>query len=158
MGIGDCGYRSAELTVLSVVEPLLAQAARIRLDVDLPHVEVKPALREFIDATVPPHVRERVRVHIEVTSGGPSEAILLVARTRDAGLIVMGSHGLGGFRKLLFGSTTEQVLRQTERPVLAVPPGGLGAFTAESPGVQVRRDSCGDRFSRERAGRRAVGR
>jgi nucleotide-binding universal stress UspA family protein len=34
----------------------------------------------------------------------------------------MGTHGLGGVRKLLLGSTTEHVLRRTRTPVLAVPP------------------------------------
>jgi nucleotide-binding universal stress UspA family protein len=34
----------------------------------------------------------------------------------------MGTHGLGGFRKWLVGSTTQQVLRRTRTPVLTVPP------------------------------------
>jgi nucleotide-binding universal stress UspA family protein len=33
----------------------------------------------------------------------------------------MGTHGLSGFEKLFFGSTTEQVLRRITAPVLAVP-------------------------------------
>ena len=37
-------------------------------------------------------------------------------------LIVMGSHGLSGARKLFFGSTTERVLRETPLPVLVTPP------------------------------------
>jgi nucleotide-binding universal stress UspA family protein len=51
----------------------------------------------------------------------------------------MGTHGLGGFRKLLLGSTTEQVLRRTEWPVLAVPPGAVSAPAVEHPVVQLRR-------------------
>ena len=71
--------------------------------------------------------------------GEPSEEILNAGRRLEAGLIVMGTHGRGGFRKLLLGSTTEQVLRQTEWPVLAVPAGATSAPAAEHPGVQVRR-------------------
>ena len=51
----------------------------------------------------------------------------------------MGTHGLGGFRKLLLGSTTEQVLQRTEWPVLAVPPRAVGAPAVEDPGVELRR-------------------
>ena len=51
----------------------------------------------------------------------------------------MGTHGLGGFQKLLLGSTTEQVLRQTEWPVLAVPAGAVSAPAVEHPGVQLKR-------------------
>ena len=51
----------------------------------------------------------------------------------------MGTHGRGGLRKLLLGSTTEQVLRRTEWPVLAVPAEALSAPTVEHPGVQLKR-------------------
>ena len=132
-------HRGGELTVLSVVEPLLAQAAGIRLGVDLTRTEVEPALREFVDATLPEGVRQASHVRMEVTAGDTSEAILQTARRLKAGLIVMGTHGLGGFRKLLLGSTTEQVLRRTEWPVLAVPPGAVDAPAVEHPGVQLRK-------------------
>lgn len=40
-------HRGAQMTVLSVVEPLLAEAAGIRLGVDLAQDETGPALCEF---------------------------------------------------------------------------------------------------------------
>jgi universal stress protein A len=129
-------YRGGELTVLSVVEPLLAQAAGIRLGIDLTHTEVEPALRQFVEATLPGGVRQAY-VRMKVTVGEPAEAILHIGRSLKAGLIVMGTHGLGGFRKLLLGSTTEQVLRRTEWPVLAVPAGAVSPPAARQPGVQL---------------------
>ena len=132
-------HRGGELTVLSVVEPLLAQAAGIRLGVDLARTDTEPALREFVAATLTEGVRQASRVRTVVTVGDTSEAILQTARNLTAGLIVMGTHGLGGLRKLLLGSTTEQVLRRTEWPVLAVPPEAVSAPDAEHPGVQLRR-------------------
>jgi universal stress protein A len=132
-------HRNAEMTVLTVVEPLLAQAAGIRFGVDLAREDVEPALREFVNATLPEHVRQASRVRMEVTVGEPSEAILQTGRRLKADLIVMGTHGLGGVRKLLLGSTTEQVLRRTEWPVLAVPARAVTAPAVESPGVQVRK-------------------
>ena len=132
-------YRGGELTVLSVIEPLLAQAAGIRLGVDLAREEAEPALREFVEATLPERVRQASPVRMEVTVGDPAEAILQTGRRLKAGLIVMGTHGLGGFRKLLLGSTTEHVLRRTEWPVLAVPPGAVNAPAVEHPGVQLRK-------------------
>jgi nucleotide-binding universal stress UspA family protein len=57
----------------------------------------------------------------EVAVGKPSVEILRVARERSCDLIVMSSHGLTGARKLLFGSTTERVLRETTVPVLVTP-------------------------------------
>jgi nucleotide-binding universal stress UspA family protein len=130
-------YRGEEMTVLSVVERLLAKGAGIRLGVDLARAEGE-ALHEFVWATLPEGLRQGLRVRMEVTEGNPSEAILQAGRRQNAGLIVMGTHGLGGLRKLLLGSTTEQVLRRTEWPVLAVP-AGASAPAVEHPGLQLRR-------------------
>ena len=41
----------SRLTVVSVVDPLLAEAARVRLGQDLAKQETEPALREFAAAT-----------------------------------------------------------------------------------------------------------
>jgi nucleotide-binding universal stress UspA family protein len=48
--------------------------------------------------------------------------VILESAVRErADLIVLGTHGLGGFRKFILGSTTERVLRRTKTAVLAVP-------------------------------------
>jgi len=125
-------HRGAELTVLSVVEPLLAEAAGIRLGVDLARADDERALRDLVEATVPERVRQASHVRMELAIGNPSDVILHTGRTLNAGLIVMGTHGLGGLRKLLLGSTTEQVLRRTEWPVLAVPPGAVSVPVRQS--------------------------
>jgi nucleotide-binding universal stress UspA family protein len=54
----------------------------------------------------------------------PLEGILAQARESGAELIVMGTHGRTGFRRLIIGSVTETVMRKSELPVIAVPPGG----------------------------------
>lgn len=128
----------AALTALSVVEPLLAQAAEIRLGVDLARAEADP-LGAFVEATLPEGARQTPRVGIEVAVGDPADAILQRARERRPGLIVMGTHGLGGLRKRLLGSTTEQVLRRTESPVLAVPPGAVTAPAVSQPAVHLKK-------------------
>ena len=38
----------------------------------------------------------------------------------DADLIVIATHGLSGWRKLLFGSVSEKVVRRSPCPVLTV--------------------------------------
>lgn len=63
-----------------------------------------------------------VDVSVEVVEAHPVDAILARARTLGADLIVMGTHGAGGFRHFVLGSVTEKVLRQASCPVLTVPP------------------------------------
>lgn len=56
-----------------------------------------------------------------VTRGKPYREILRVAKERQADLIVLGVHGRNAFDRLVFGSTTEHVVRRATCPVLAVP-------------------------------------
>jgi len=53
--------------------------------------------------------------------GPTAEKILEEARRLRADLIVVGSYGKGGVRRLLFGSTSEDVLQSAGVPVLVVP-------------------------------------
>ena len=78
-------------------------------------------------------------MRLEIAAGKPADEILRFARERDADLIVMGSHGATGFRKLFFGSTTERVLRETTVPVLVTPAGDAGPMRAEDAETMVRR-------------------
>lgn len=59
---------------------------------------------------------------IVVTEGRPAKDIVRVADETAADLLVMGTHGRGGFERLFLGSVTEKVLRTSLRPVLTVPP------------------------------------
>jgi nucleotide-binding universal stress UspA family protein len=49
--------------------------------------------------------------------------ILSTATAVVSDVIVMGTHGRTGLRRLLFGSVAERVVRRSPAPVVAVPPG-----------------------------------
>jgi nucleotide-binding universal stress UspA family protein len=63
-----------------------------------------------------------VDVDVVVDVGQPAAQILARSDAAHCDLIVMGTHGAGGFEHLLLGSVTEKVLRRSECPVLTVPP------------------------------------
>lgn len=129
--------RGAELVVLTVVDPLLAQAARMRMGIDLPRSDAEPALREFVGATLPARSQATSRLRLDVQVGDPADVILQTSVRDASDLIVMGTHGLGGVRKLLLGSTTERVLRGTQKALLAVP-------RAAAPGADAGRSPLGE--------------
>ena len=55
-----------------------------------------------------------------VTRGKAYAEILRVATERQADLIVLGVHGRGALDRLVFGSTTEHIVRRATCPVLTV--------------------------------------
>lgn len=59
-------------------------------------------------------------VKTTILEGQPAEAILNVAETRQADLIVMGSRGLGQLAGLLLGSQSQKVVSHATCPVLIV--------------------------------------
>lgn len=54
-------------------------------------------------------------------SGSPSAAIIDAAREWKADVIVIGTHGRSGFKRLALGSVAEGVVREAPCPVLVVP-------------------------------------
>jgi nucleotide-binding universal stress UspA family protein len=52
--------------------------------------------------------------------GSPAEKIVQLAEKRRAGLIVMGTRGRTGLKKLLLGSVAERVIGLAPCPVLTI--------------------------------------
>jgi len=113
----------ATITALHVCNPIAVSSA----DFTLAGIAVPPALT---DEDVK-GVRERVLacfasagpldVEVVVESGPPANRILTRAGALPADLIVIGTHGAGGFEHLVLGSVAEKVLRKAACPVLTVP-------------------------------------
>jgi nucleotide-binding universal stress UspA family protein len=59
-------------------------------------------------------------IHEELLEGPPAEAILAVAETRQADLIIMGTRGLGALQGLLLGSVSQKVMQYASCPVFVV--------------------------------------
>jgi nucleotide-binding universal stress UspA family protein len=69
-------------------------------------------------------VRERisdeVKVRTMVKLGSAADQIANTAATEKSDLIVIATHGLTGWRRFVFGSVTEKVVRLAECPVLTI--------------------------------------
>jgi universal stress protein A len=55
-----------------------------------------------------------------VTTGRAAEEILRIAAAEHMDLIVIASHGESGWRRLVFGSVAEKVVRHAPCPVLTI--------------------------------------
>jgi nucleotide-binding universal stress UspA family protein len=61
-----------------------------------------------------------VQVEHRLVAGNPPGEILRAACDSGCGMIVTGTHGLTGMRRVLLGSVAESVLRQAPCPVVTV--------------------------------------
>jgi nucleotide-binding universal stress UspA family protein len=117
---------SSELHIVLVEEPPYAyvdpSGYPFFTDAELEH-ELEQQARMRLDAEV-----EKIRsaggavaeAHLRV-GAAPAEIVDL-AEEIGAGLIVMGSRGLGGIRRALMGSVSDSVVRHAHCPVLVVRP------------------------------------
>jgi nucleotide-binding universal stress UspA family protein len=116
-----------------------ARITTLHVVVNRPAVEMIPSLYM---ATVPPmsltSLREELATRLEgiarpyapevqtdvMVQEAPDihREILTQADLLKADLIVMGTHGRGGFDRVVLGSVTEKVMRKATSPVLVVPP------------------------------------
>jgi nucleotide-binding universal stress UspA family protein len=119
-------WYSASLSVMHVCDSSGAMLGRIR---------------EQITASCAEAAGSGVRLDVLVDSGRPAAAIIDRAASMSADLIVIGTHGAGGFEHLVLGSVAEKVLRKAGCPVLTVPP------HAERSALPFKRILCAVDFS-----------
>jgi len=113
--MADCF--DARLTVVFVDDPLLSQAAQ-RFDEGELGRRTETELTRFVQKAI----GKRPACGYEIVNGDPATEILKAARRLKADLIVMGTQGHRGPKRLFFGSTAATVVKRTTIPVLVVPP------------------------------------
>ena len=83
------------------------------------------ARREGVGQAILDEARKKLgdgdyEIHEELLEGPAAEAILSVAQTREADLIVMGSRGRGSLQGLLFGSVGSKVAHYATCPIMLI--------------------------------------
>jgi len=109
----------AHLVAVFAVDPFLSAAAAAAYDTRALAGTSLLELRRFVRATLGPTASTAVRC--EVVVGKPSQAIVSTADRLGADLLVVGTHGLTGVKKMFFGSTSDAILRRAALPVLVIP-------------------------------------
>ncbi len=86
---------------------------------DTEDLAAQKALQEFVDQVAGEIGAMVPEVTVSVATGNPAEE--LVKASRDAGMLVVGSRGMGGFGRLMMGSVSSQVTHHAACPVVVVP-------------------------------------
>jgi nucleotide-binding universal stress UspA family protein len=116
-------HAAAQLTILHAVEHLPVGYDPIAV-APLDFTAYNASIEEAASAKLRPFVPDSIRLGCDtddvVTSGRPYVEILRIASERRVDLIVLGIHGRSALDRLVFGSTTEHIIRRATCPVLTV--------------------------------------
>ena len=93
----------------------------------VPAVPNHQAREEEVRAWLEPARRVGVKTDVIVDEGNAATRIVEQAKSSQADLIAMGTHGLSGFERFMLGSVAEKVLRKATCPVMTVPPAAVTA-------------------------------
>jgi nucleotide-binding universal stress UspA family protein len=121
--INEAGVRHAPLTVLTVSEELTggywggpvfpADLDRTKQAQEAAQVETDKVLHKVGEGGKP------ASVTVRAVTGIPAEELLHASA--DADMIVVGSRGAGGFKRLLLGSVSTQITHHAHCPVVVIP-------------------------------------
>jgi nucleotide-binding universal stress UspA family protein len=114
---------SAELLVMHVIpslpgphtyaDPPLATSFDVPIFQQQLAIQAEQMLKDLVTS-------HKMRVRDIVTTGEAAPEILRIAEKERVDLIVIASHGEKGWRRLVFGSVAEKVVRQAPCPVLTI--------------------------------------
>jgi universal stress protein A len=113
----------ADLLVLNVVSPVpvvSGAGAPTGFQLQTLMMEMQAAAEKAITNLVVEKVPKAVQTRSIVAQGRPADEIVRLAENEDADMIVIATHGESGWRKFLFGSVTEKVVRMASCPTLTV--------------------------------------
>jgi nucleotide-binding universal stress UspA family protein len=130
------------LTVLHVASPPMVTPALPSFDRGSIDVAETRRLATAAAAMFEDALQAGVKVEVLIECGQPAHQILKRAAALPADVVVLGTHGSGGFEHLMLGSVAEKVLRKATCPVITVPP-----HAQYTPGAPFRTLVCAVDFS-----------
>jgi nucleotide-binding universal stress UspA family protein len=128
----DCSLRAAELGislakvigarifVIYAIDPIILE----ELAKGLEEKEIEKELREkgkrYLNYVAGLAEKEGLKAETILAKGEPHDQIVNCAKIKGADMIVMGTYGRRGTKRILIGSVTERVIEYTPCPVLVV--------------------------------------
>jgi nucleotide-binding universal stress UspA family protein len=111
----------AHLTIMTAVDPFLDAASTAAGHGETLTRQTQDEIGQLLSRISSSRRTPHEAPGVVVVTGEAGAEILKQIDELAADLVVMGTQGLEGARRLVFGSTTEKVLRESRVPVLAVP-------------------------------------
>ncbi len=116
----EAGHHGASLVVVTTWQPpTLPLYGSVPPEEygDQPRKEALELLERFTSELVPKDPAVDIRTSVEE---GKNPAKVLIERSKEADLLVVGSRGHGGFAGMLLGSVSQHLVAHSECPVVVV--------------------------------------
>jgi nucleotide-binding universal stress UspA family protein len=110
----------AEVTLLQVISPLEYLASNGDLFLDELWTLQKEAAWRYLKDISQREECKNLEVHLAVEMGPTAEKIIDYAHQAPIDLIVMATHGRSGFKRWVYGSVADKVLRGANLPILLI--------------------------------------
>ncbi len=123
---------SAELIIIHVVAPVMSippagPPAHSGLQMSAVMQELEDSARKTLDDMAEQKSADGLRARWLVVQGNPADEIAATAQQEGADVIVIATHGWTGWRRFVFGSVAEKVVRLARCPVFIIPAGSEAA-------------------------------
>jgi nucleotide-binding universal stress UspA family protein len=115
---------SAEVILVHVISPIHAYPVPpdgAGFDISLYHQETLKASQKLLEEVAKNRISQDLKVQTMVLQGNPADQIVDLAKSEKVDVIITATHGLTGWRRFIFGSVAEKVVRFSRCPVLTVP-------------------------------------
>jgi nucleotide-binding universal stress UspA family protein len=115
---------SAELFLLHVVHPIAVVPSPAPGKFDVPSYQRAAEIHALknLEGLISKEIPRGIKVNAKVLVGTAANDIVNTAVDESVDLIVIATHGETGWRRFVFGSVAEKVVRLAECPVLTIQP------------------------------------
>ncbi len=118
----------SKLTLLLVVEERLVDFwddTEFKVDIERPQIHLKKESKIYQQAVkilndLAKRIPSQTNYVTDILTGDPAKVIINYAKKKNPDLIIIGSRGLGGFKKLLLGSVSSKVVSHVSTSVLVI--------------------------------------
>ncbi len=113
---------NSEIDLVYVIEPIIypADLSMGQLVIPQTNLDFQEKAEEELKELAQSEIGDLLNYNIFVRTGKPFMEIIEAAKEIDADLIIIATHGHTGVEHLLFGSTSEKVVRKAPCPVLTL--------------------------------------
>lgn len=112
----------ADIKIVYVIEPAVYPPDYSLGQVTFPSIsmEINDHANEELSKLAKKYIDSDLKYELIIKTGKPFVEIIEAAKELDADLIIISAHGHSGMEQILFGSTSEKVIRKAPCPVLSL--------------------------------------